>query len=102
VARTAAVAGASLAGVAAIALASVAWASDQGRAFEEAVRASAYLGLFTLAVCTASSGGRRQWIAGLTVALGALSMLALLSYLQPGLLDSGELERLIPKDAGRL
>jgi O-antigen ligase len=102
VARTAAVAGASLAGVAAIALASVGWASDQGRAFEEAVRASAYLGLFTLAVCTASGGGRRQWIAGLTVALGALSILALLSYLQPGLLDSGELERLIPKDAGRL
>jgi O-Antigen ligase len=102
VARTAAVAGASLAGLAAIALASVAWASDQGRAFEEAVRASAYLGLFTLAVCTASAGGRRQWIAGLTVGLGAVSILALLSYLQPGLLDSGELERLIPSDAGRL
>ena len=102
VARTAAAAGASLAGVAAITLASVGWASDQGRAFEEAVRVSAYLGLFTLAVCTASPGGRRQWIAGLTVGLGAVSILALLSYLQPGLLDSGELERLIPSDAGRL
>ena len=100
VARTAAAAGASLAGVAAITLASVAWASDQGRAFEEAVRVSAYLGLFTLAVCRQRR--RPQAVAGLTVGLGAVSILALLSYLQPGLLDGGELERLIPSDAGRL
>ena len=82
--------------------ASVAWASDQGRAFEEAVRASAYLGLFTLAACTASRGGRRQWIAGLPSGLGAVSVLPLLSYLQPGLLDGGELDALIPGAAGRL
>ena len=86
--------------MAAITLASMAWASDQGRAFEEAVRVSAYLGLFT-PVYAASAGGRRQW-RGLTVGLGAVSILALVSYPQPGLLDSGELERLIPSDAGRL
>ncbi|MGH2957576.1 MAG: tetratricopeptide repeat protein [Solirubrobacterales bacterium] len=102
VSTTGAVAGASLAGIVILAIASVAWASDQGRAFEEAVRASAYLGLFALAACTASRAGRDQWIAGLTAGLGAVSILALLSYLQPGLLDSGELERLIPSDAGRL
>ena len=49
---TAAAAGLCLAGSAVLAIASVGWASDQGRAFEEAVRASFYLGLFVLAVCT--------------------------------------------------
>jgi O-Antigen ligase len=102
VSALAAIAGGSLAGVVILAIASVAWASDQGQAFEEAARASAYLGLFTLAACTASRAGRDQWIAGLTAGLGAVSMLALLSYFQPGLLDSGELDRLIPNDAGRL
>ncbi len=47
-------AGLCLAGTALLAAASVGWASDQGRAFEEAVRVSFYLGLFTLAACTAS------------------------------------------------
>jgi hypothetical protein len=102
VSAIAGVAGISLAGAVVLAVASVAWASDQGRAFEEAVRASAYLGLFALAVCTASRAGRGQWIAGLTTGLGGVTALALLSYFQPGLLDSGELERLIPGDARRL
>ena len=46
-----------------LAMASVAWASDQGRAFEEAVRVSFYLGLFALAVCTAEPGraGASGW-----------------------------------------
>lgn len=102
VSAPAAVAGISLAAVVILATASIAWASDQGRAFEEAVRASAYLGVFTLAACTASRGGRNQWLGGLTAGLGAVSVIALLSYFQPGLLDGGELDRLIPNDAGRL
>jgi hypothetical protein len=48
VSRTAAIAGLCLAATAVLAMASVGWASDQGRAFEEAVRVSFYLGLYVL------------------------------------------------------
>src|SRR4051812_49447540 len=51
VSRTAAAAGLSLAAIALLSAASLGWANDQGRAFDEAVRVSFYLGLFTLAVC---------------------------------------------------
>jgi O-Antigen ligase len=98
--RTAAVAGICLALTAVLATASVTWASDQGRAFEEAVRVSFYLSLFSLAVCTAASSARRGWLGGLAVGLGALSAVALFAYLQPGVLDSGRSE--IPNAAGRL
>ena len=101
IATTAAVAGLCLAGITALAAASVAWASDQGRAFEEAVRASAYLGLFVLAACTASAEGRARWIDGLAAGLGIVAALAVLSHLQPGLLESAELDELIPGAAGR-
>lgn len=100
VSRPAAAAGLCLAATAVLATASVAWASDQGRAFEEAVRVSFYLGLFVLAACTATRGGRRDWIAGLTGGLGIVTVVALFSYLQPGILDSGRSS--IPNAAGRL
>jgi hypothetical protein len=100
VTRYTAIAGLCLAATVVLATGSVAWASDQGRAFEEAVRASFYLGLFTLASCTASIAGRREWLAGLTVGLGIVSVIALLAYLQPGLLDSERSD--IPNAAGRL
>jgi hypothetical protein len=96
----AAVAGLCLAGTAVLTTASVGWASDQGRAFEEAVRTSFYLGLFVLAVCTASRAGRAQWLGGLTAGLGAVTAIALFAYLQPGILDSGHSD--IPNAAGRL
>lgn len=50
VGRVAALAGVCLAGIALLAAASVGWAHDQGRAFDEAVRVSFYLALFALAV----------------------------------------------------
>ena len=50
------------------------------------MRASAYLGLFTLAACTASRAGRGQWLGGLAIGLGAVSVLAVTSHLQPGLI----------------
>jgi hypothetical protein len=98
--RTAAAAGICLAATAVLATASVAWASDQGRAFEEAVRVSFYLAVFGLAVCTAGSGARREWLGGLAAGLAALSVVAVFAYLQPGILDSGHSE--IPNAAGRL
>jgi hypothetical protein len=93
-------AGICLAVIAVLAAFSIAWASDQGRAFEEAIRLAFYLGLFTLAVCTAGPAGRRQWLAGLTVGLTAVALIALLAYLQPGLIGSEPHD--VPNAAGRL
>jgi O-Antigen ligase len=100
VGRAAAAAGICLAATAILATASIAWADDQGRAFEEAVRVSFYVGLFALSACTASMEGIRQWLAGMTVGLAAVSLIGLVGYLQPGLLtDSGNE---IANAAGRL
>ncbi|HEY1236930.1 MAG TPA: O-antigen ligase family protein [Solirubrobacterales bacterium] len=100
IARPAAVAGICLAATAVLAALSIAWAADQGRAFEEAVRVSFYLGLFALAACTASRAGIGEWLAGLTIGAAAVSVIALVGYLQPGLLtDSGND---IANAAGRL
>ena len=98
--RLAAVAGLCLAATAVLAAASVAWASDQGRAFDEAVRVSFYLGLFVIAACTATRAGRAQWLGGLAGGLGVVAVVALFSYLQPGILDSGTSD--VPNAAGRL
>jgi O-Antigen ligase len=100
VGRLAAVAGLCLAATAVLATASVAWASDQGRAFDEAVRVSFYLGLFVIAACTATRAGRAQWLGGLAGGLGVVAVVALFSYLQPGILDSGTSD--VPNAAGRL
>jgi hypothetical protein len=100
VGSTAAVAGVCFAAIAVLATASVLWANDQGRAFDEAVRTMFFLGLFILATCTASRGGRAQWLTGLTVGLGVVTVFALFSYLQPGILDSGGSD--VPNAAGRL
>jgi hypothetical protein len=100
VSRLAAAAGLCIAATGVLATASVGWASDQGRAFEEAVRISFFLGLFVLAVCTGRRTDRTEWLAGLTVGLGAVTVVALFAYLQPGLLDSGHSD--IPNAAGRL
>jgi hypothetical protein len=96
----AAAAGLCLAGTAILSTASVAWAADQGRAFDEAVRVDFYLGLFALAACTADPESRSKWLAGLCVGLGAVSVVALFAYLQPGSLGSGTSD--VPGAAGRL
>jgi hypothetical protein len=100
VGRLAAAAGLCLAGSAILAALSVGWATDQGRAFEEAVRASFYLGLFTLAACTATRGARIEWLAGLTIGLAVVTCIALFSFFQPGTLGSGTTD--VPNAAGRL
>ena len=88
-----------LAGIAVLGFLSVNWASDQGQAFEEAVRVSFYAGLFVLAACTATVRGRDEWLAGLTFGLAVVSVVALFAYLQPGTLG-GRSD--IPGAAGRL
>lgn len=98
--RLALLAGLLLTALTALTLLSTLWAQDQGRAFEEGVRATFYLGLFTLAACTASRDARRSWLAGLAVGLGVVTLLGLFAYFQPGTLDSGRSQ--IPNAAGRL
>jgi hypothetical protein len=88
IARPAAVAGICLAATAVLGALSIAWAADQGRAFEEMVRVSFYLGLFALAACTASRAGIGQWLGGLTAGAAAVSVIGVLAYLQPGLLTA--------------
>jgi hypothetical protein len=100
VGRLAALAGLCLAAIAALATLSLAWAADQGRAFDDATRAWVYLGLFVLAACTASGRGRREWVTGLTIGLTVVAVVALFAYLQPGILESGKPE--VPNAAGRL
>jgi O-Antigen ligase len=100
VSRLSAAAGLCIAASAALAATSIGWASDQGRAFDEAVRASFYVGLFVLTVCTGTRRDRSEWLSGLTIGLGLVAIIALFSYLQPGVLDSGESE--IPNAIGRL
>jgi hypothetical protein len=100
IARPAAAAGICLAATAVLAALSIAWATDQGRAFGEAVRVSFYLGLFALAACTASRAGIRQWLGGLTVGVATVTVLGVVAYLQPGLLTEPGNE--VANAAGRL
>jgi hypothetical protein len=95
-----AAAGLCIAASALLAAISIGWASDQGAAFDEAVRASFYVGLFVLTVCTGTRRDRSEWLSGLTIGLGLVAIIALFSYLQPGVLDSGESD--IPNAVGRL
>ena len=100
VSRLSAAAGLCMAASAVLAAISIGWASDQGRAFDEAVRASFYLGLFVLTVCTGTRRDRSEWLSGLTIGLGLVAIIALFSYLQPGVLDSGRSD--VPNAVGRL
>ena len=100
VSRLGAAGGLCIAASAVLAAISIGWASDQGRAFDEAVRASFYLGLFVLAVCTGTRRDRSEWLSGLTIGLGLAAIIALFSYLQPGVLDSGHSD--VPNAVGRL
>src|SRR4051812_16919684 len=95
-----AVAGLCLAATAILAVASIGWAGDQGRAFDEAIRVSFYLGLFVLAACTATRAARAQWLAGLGAGLALVSVLALFAYLYPGVFNSGGSD--VPNAVGRL
>ena len=100
VSRLSAAAGLCMAASAVLAAISIGWASDQGRAFDEAVRASFYLGLFVLTACTGTRRDRSEWLSGLTIGLGLAAIIALFSYLQPGVLDSGVSD--VPNAVGRL
>jgi O-antigen ligase/polysaccharide polymerase Wzy-like membrane protein len=97
------VSGAILAGLAVLSGVSVLWASDDGAALREAVRAALYLGIFALVVCTSRRGEARPWLHGLAIGIVVVGLLALLSRLIPGLPGGDEeIARFLPAAQGRL
>jgi O-Antigen ligase len=77
-------AGLCLAGFVALVAASMIWASDDGRAFEDVVRGLAYLGVFVLVVVASRRAEARAWLAGLALGLVIVGAIALLARFVPG------------------
>jgi O-Antigen ligase len=97
-------AGLCLAGFAGLIALSLLWASDNGRAFEDVVRALAYLGAFVLAVVASRRGDARAWLLGLAIGLVAVGAIALLARFEPGLFGDpdADLRETLPAARGRL
>lgn len=85
-------AGACLTGLVALIGASIFWASDDGAAFEDLVRAFFYLGLFVLVVVASKRGEATAWLRGLAIGLVAICVLALGARFEPSLFGGGDLE----------
>jgi O-antigen ligase len=100
--RGAVVTGSLLAAFAIWGLASTAWAASAGNAYEEFDRTALYLGVFVLAV-VAADRRRLAWIVdGLTAAIVAIGVVALLSRIFPGLFPNRGLQALLPSASTRL
>jgi tetratricopeptide (TPR) repeat protein len=92
-----------LAALVALALGSTEWASDNGRAYAEGIRALGYLGLFALTVLVVRNGGARVLLGGIAIGMVAVAVLALLSRVQPWTTGiETELENALPGSRGRL
>jgi hypothetical protein len=97
------VAGAALFALALLSMLSMAWASDDGRAFAEAIRAAGYAGLFALVVVTLRAGDGRGWLTGIAIAFAAVAVLALASRFQPSLPGGDDdIAQVIPGPLARL
>ena len=82
--------------------ASVFWADDPAGAFEEFNRVTLYLGLFVLVAISVRRSELGRWADGLTVGLGALAVVALVSRLFPDLFSPRGLPEFLPSTATRL
>jgi hypothetical protein len=102
--RPAIVAGVCLLGLAGLTALSLAWANDDGRAFEDVVRALGYLGLFVLAVVAAKRGDGGKWLRGIAVGLTVVAGIALVSRFEPSIFGDTDLEiaAALPVAEGRL
>ena len=98
----AAVAGLALLGLTALTAASTGWASDVGVAYQDAIRAAGYLGLFALAAIAARAGAARQVMAGLGAGLLVVGLLALVSRLEPGFTGGPDEALALEVSGGRL
>jgi hypothetical protein len=98
------IAGLALAGLAAFMGLSMAWASDDGHAFEDVVRTLAYLGGFALVVLASKRAEARPWLAGLTVGLTVVGAIALLARFEPSIFGNpdADLAASLPAAIGRL
>jgi tetratricopeptide (TPR) repeat protein len=96
------IAGGCLVGIAALSFLSLAWASDDGRAFAIAVQAALYAGVFVLVVLLSSPGDGRSWLGGLALGLAAVCAVALTARLVPGIDADAGLFEAIPSAQGRL
>ncbi len=100
--RDGVVAGVLLAAFAGYTVLSIGWASDNGGAYEEGVRALAYAGVFALVVLGSPGGSGRAWFTGLAIGLTAVSAIALASRVFPGLFPDQGVVAALPETAGRL
>jgi O-Antigen ligase len=102
--RPAIVGGLLIGGFAGLTALSITWASDNGRAFEDTVRALAYVGVFALVVVTAERSRAGPWLRGLAIGLVAIAALALLARFEPGLFGNpdADLREVLPAASGRL
>ena len=98
------VAGLCLAAYAGLIALSMAWASDDGSAFEDAIRALAYLGVFVLVVVASPRESAGAWLKGLAIGLTAVGVIALLARFEPGPFGDpdADLAQTIPSIVGRL
>jgi O-antigen ligase len=102
--RPAILAAAALAALAGLTALSMAWASDQGTAFEDAIRVLAYGGVFLLVVVTTRSEDAPAWLRGLAIGTTVVAALAIVARLEPSLFGhpEAELAAQVPADANRL
>jgi hypothetical protein len=83
-------------------LASTAWAASAEKAYAEFGRTALYLGVYVLAVVAVGRRRRADVVDGLTAAIAAIGVVALLSRLFPGLFPSRGVSTLLPSAATRL
>jgi hypothetical protein len=90
------------AGFCAWTLASMAWASDLAAAFLEFDRTALYLGVVLVAALSGTRARRGRWTDGLTIALAAVAVIAVLSRLFPDLFPDQGLPEFLPSAETRL
>lgn len=93
-----------LTGLAALVALSMTWAADDGHAFEDAVKALSYVGVFALVVVGSRRGGAGPWLRGLAAGLAGIGAIALLARFEPGLFGNpdADLVATLPAALGRL
>lgn len=102
--RAAVATGLCLAALAGLIALSIGWASNNGQAFEDAVRALAYLGIFIVVVLCSRPGDAGIWLRGLAIGLFAIAAIALLGRFEPSLFGDPDLDLAadVPAAVGRL
>lgn len=91
-----------LAGLAFWTLVSTGWAASAEDAYAEFGRTLLYLAVFALVAVVATRSTAGAWAGGLAAGIAAIGILALASRLFPRLVDSGDLETLLPTAHARL